>query len=295
VYYQPDFDIKSSKLLHYFHQLAQAVPEDTVYKISALTFLIFFLNIFALPAESAAADGRSFYVRAGGGIALSRNSQFSDLNCSSETPAALFGCSPGNDNRKIGAYGDWGNSAVLDLGVGYRWNEWLRSELSFAYRPGFAFEGTSNFNQISTDFRQTVAADMNSVSGLLIALIEPLPLMRCNPWPVEPIITAGIGMVRNSIDAMVYSFPSTTTITPDGQHFDFAWTVGAGFSYLLSANINIELLYRYVHLGEVKTDADTMIILQNSTHSVINDSIKIGETKADLNSNEVLLSVVWYF
>jgi len=266
-----------------------------VYKISALIFFIFFINILALTAVSAAADGRDFYVRAGGGIALSRDSQFSDSDCSSKTPAALFGCSLGNDDRKIGAYGDWGNSAVLDLGVGYRWNEWLRSELSFAYRPGFAFDGTSNFNQISTDFRQTVAADMNSLSGLVVALVEPLTLMRCKPWPVEPIMTAGIGLARNSIDSMVYTFPSTTTITPDGQHFDFSWTVGAGFSYLLSANINIELLYRYVHLGEVKTDADTMTILQNSTDSVINDSIKIAETKANLDSNEVVLSVVWYF
>ena len=226
---------------------------------------------------------------------MSRDSQFSDSNCSSEDPAALFGCARGNDNKKIGAYGDFGNSTVLDLGVGYRWNEWLRSELSIAYRPGFEFDGTSNFNQISTDFRQTVAADLNSLSGLLITLVEPLTLMGCKTWPLEPIITAGMGFARNSIDSMVYTFPSTTTITPSGRHFDFAWTVGAGLSYVLSANINVELLYRYVHLGEVRTDADTMTILQNSTQSVINDSITIAETKADLDSNEVLLSVVWYF
>ncbi len=257
-------------------------------------FVVLLSCFVCIPEVFAAAD-KTIYIRAGTGIALSEDTQFSDADCQSNSPAALFGCSMGNDGRAIGAYGDFGNSIVLDMSIGYFWNEWLRTELSFTYRPGFEFEGKSNFSQIDTDFAQTVEADLQSFSGMLVGVVKPLALFSLEKWTIEPILTAGLGFAHNSIDPMVYTFPSTTTTTPSGDHTDFAWTMGAGFAYALTDNIDVELLYRYSDLGEVRTDVDTITITRRSTNGIINNSIIVDETAADLEVNEILLSVVWYF
>lgn len=263
---------------------------------SIFSWLIVSLLSAAFPLVAAGAEpDASLYLRAGGGIALSQDTQFADTDCSSTSPAALFGCGQGNDGRAIGVYGDFSNSAVWEIGMGYRWSDWLRTEFSLAYRPGFELNGKSNFIQLSPDLSQEVAADVTSLSGLVVCLIKPLTLLGVQEWIVSPIVTAGAGFSHNRIDSMVFTFPETLTITPDGTYTDFSWTVGAGFSYALSATCNIELLYRYVDLGQVRTDEGIMTIVKRSTQTIVNNSIQLAETKADLESNEVMLSVVWYF
>ena len=94
---------------------------------------------------------------------------------------------------------------------------------------------------------------------------------------------------------MVYTFPETATITPDGSYTGFAWAVGAGFAYELGEDIELEIVYRHTDLGQVNTDIGTMKIVNHSMGEIINDSIIINGTKADLTVNEALLSIVWFF
>lgn len=261
----------------------------------SISVVIILLYFFIFVAESFAEADKSVYLRLSGGISLSQDTQFSDLDCNSSSPAAFFGFSPGNDGRTIGASGDFGNSLLPELSLGYRWNDWLRTELALAYRPGFAFEGESNFSQVNTDFTQIVEADLSSFSGMFVAFVNPLSWFGLDNWVVEPLLTAGAGFAHNSIDSMTYTFPTTETMTPSGDHTDFAWTVGAGIGYALTNNIDLELLYRYIDLGEVRTDVDTMTITRRPTNAVINNSIIINETTADLEVNEILVGIVWYF
>jgi opacity protein-like surface antigen len=254
-----------------------------------------FMSCFMSSAYSYASTENAHYLRGGVGVTFSQDTEFTDEDCRSNSPAALFGCSSGNDGNRIGAYGGFGDSELIEMGFGYLWNEWFQTELSLAYRPHFQFDGQSNFNQIDTDFRQTVTADVKNFSGMVVGVIKPLPLFHINDWFVEPLVMAGLGVAHNRIDRMVYTFPRTTTTTPNGNHSDFAWTVGAGFAYALSAGIDLELLYRYSELGKVYTDADTMEIVFTPTDTLLTDSIVINRTEAALNVNEIIVSVVWYF
>lgn len=267
----------------------------TVVKSCRVPAVFIALLCFTLATDSSATEDKSIYLRAGAGIALSKDASFSDVDCHSGSPAALFGCSNGNDGRATGAYGDFGNSVALDAGIGYLWNNWLRTEISFSYRPDFQFDGSSNFSQIETTFHQAVEADAESLSVMVVGVVRPLSLFGLKKWLVEPFVTAGMGVAHNRIDSMVYTFPKTATITPDGSHTGFAWSVGAGFAYELGKNTELELVYRYTDLGQVHTDIGTMEIVRRSTGEIINNSIIINATEADLAVNEVLLSIVWFF
>lgn len=262
---------------------------------SFLLSFIFFVCCLVFSDETIEAADKTGYLHLGAGVAFSADTVFSDPDCQSTSPAALFGCAIGNDGRATGAYGDFGNSGILDLGLGYHWNEWLRTELLLSYRPGFAFEGKSNFNQVSTSFAQTVESDVQSFSSMIVGIVRPLALFEVEKQKIEPFLFGGLGGAYNRIDSMRYTFPATATITPDGSHSGFAWTVGAGLSYGLTEKIELELAYRYSDLGKVTTDTGTMTILRRSTNSVINNSIVINETEADLEVNEVVLGVIWHF
>lgn len=259
-----------------------------------IVFVVVLLCLTLAPDSSAAEKG-SLYFRTGIGTSFSADTTFSDVDCHSVSPAALFGCIPGNDGRPIGAYGDFGKAVALDVGVGYRWNEWFRSEVFFSYRPDFRFDGLSNFAQLEPAVHQGVRADAESTSLMVAGIVRPTSLFGAGKWSLDPFVMAGMGMARNRIDSMVFTFPDTQTVTPNGSYSGFAWTVGGGFSYELGRNVELEIVYRYTDLGQVKTDVGTMNILNRSTGEIINDSITINGTKADLTVHEALLSIVWFF
>ncbi len=266
-----------------------------VSRISPVSIVIVFFSYFLFAAQSLAATDKTVYLRTGAGVSWSRDANFSDSDCQSSSPAAFFGCSNGNDGKAIGAYGDFGNSVVLDLGFGYLWNDWLRTELSFSYRPSLEFEGKSNFNQINPGFNQSVRADLKSFSGMLVGVVKPLALLGRKKWRIEPLIKAGLGVAHNSIDSMEYTFPLTATSTPGGDHTGFAWMTGAGFAYKLTDTVELELMYRYSDLGEVNTDVDTMKISRRANNSIINDSIVINKIQSELEVHEILINVIWFF
>lgn len=76
---------------------------------------------------------------------------------------------------------------------------------------------------------------------------------------LTPYVGAGIGVAHNVLSKHVL-----TTFNPDtgletterfagGDNFSFAWALMAGVGYQMSSNFTLDLGYRYVSLGDVKT------------------------------------------
>ncbi len=248
-----------------------------------------------IASNAIATEEKPYYLRLGVGASFSENTVFTDDDCSSTSPAAFYGCGNGNDGEQLGTYGDYGTSAIINLGVGYEWNSWLRTEASFSYRPSFEFSGESNFRGISTDFSQSAEAEIDNYSAMLVGVINPVAIFTENKWVIDPLLSVGAGFSHNRIESMTYLFPKTSTITPEGSNNSFSWSLGAGFGYELTERVSMELMYNYSDLGKVVKGSDTMTIVRRSDNSIINDSIVIGETEADLVAHEVLLSVLWKF
>ena len=228
-------------------------------------------------------------------MSFSDDAVFSDVDCMSTSSAALFGCIDGNDGRPIGAYGDFRTSGILDFAIGHQWHNGFRTEMVITYRPNFKFDGESNFIQLDPGVQQDVAAFMDNLSAMIVAEVRPLDLMGRTTVTVDPFVVAGVGIARNEIDAMMYIFPDTETITPDGSHTGFAWTVGCGIARKLANGVELSFAYRYVDLGTVQTGVDTMWIVDRESGDIINDSITIGGTKADLTVSEFVVSLCWHF
>ena len=95
-----------------------------------------------LPGSAAA---EAVYLRAGIGLTRPADTQFTDADCSSLVPAALYGCGLGGNGAPHRAVGDVGTVAGLELGLGYAVSSAVRLEALVAYRPRFTFDGRANF------------------------------------------------------------------------------------------------------------------------------------------------------
>ncbi len=243
----------------------------------------------ARPTAVRPADRPGVYGRLGIGIDWPESSRYRDNNCASTDPPALFGCVNGDDGRRLGAYGDFGETAVLDAALGYRVNSWLRAEALFSWRPDMDFIGQSNF--LGAGANQPVSTSVSSVAGFGVVYAD-LPRIGGS---VRPFLGAGLGVAHNRIRPMSYRFPglsaTASTTTPGGSSSELAYLLTAGFSVPLGDRLDLDLAYRYTDLGQVQTDSGQAAVVRAGGSR----SIAIGGTRADLRSHGLMLSLRYAF
>lgn len=233
-----------------------------VKKNICLCFLLMYFMLFSafLFPVSGFADG--WYVRGMLGYEWSRAANFSDNDCTSKNPPALFGCRNGNDGQQIGAYGDFGHFPVAEAAVGRKLLPWLRADLALAYRFNMEYEGNANF--LSAGPNQPVSAKADSVSGMVNLFVDLngfLPGKKL--WRFQPYVGGGAGLAYNRINQMTFMFPDNpgahkVSITPSGDRKDFAFMLAVGTGIVLTENLILDIAYRYFDLGHVGTSSGNM-------------------------------------
>ena len=139
-----------------------------------------------LPGLAVAQD---VYLRAGIDLSRPADTHFTDADCASLVPAALYGCGLGDDGAPLRSVGDVGTVAGVELGLGYAVAPAVRLEAILTYRPRFTFNGHSNF--LAPDREQSVSVDLSSLSGILAVYVD-LPRRGGAPArPVEPLRRRG--------------------------------------------------------------------------------------------------------
>ena len=199
-------------------------------------------------AEPSAAD---WYLRAGIGLDRAGKTVFADRDCSSASPAALYGCGTGGDVAPYRSVGHFGTRIPLELGLGYAVAPAARLEVLVEYRPAFGFRGRANF--LSPESRQSVAADLSSFAGMVAAYIDLPGAGVPKIGPFGPFVGAGVGVAHTRIGQTRMTFPATTTIVPGAGRTDLAWMVTAGVAAALGERVTVDLAWRYTDLGAVQT------------------------------------------
>ena len=101
----------------------------------------------------------------------------------------------------------------------------------------------------------------------------------------------GAGAARNKVGDVRFSFPglgaTASTVIPGGRETNFAWMAAAGVSLPVSSRLTLDVAYRYVDLGDVRTSAGPATITRTSGVRAID----IAPTYADLVTQGVSASV----
>ena len=244
-----------------------------------------------LMASGGAAAG-DFYLRAAIGVDRPAETAFTDRDCANKSPAALYGCGRGGDGAPLRAVGEFGTAAALELGFGYAATRALRLEVAAEYRPRLAFEGRANF--LEPGRRQSVAADLSSLSAMLAAYVDLPGLGVPRLGPFSPFVGAGVGAARTGIGETRMTFPRTTTIVPGAGRTGVAWMVTAGLSTALSERTTLDFAWRYTDLGEVRTGrGEGRVVWRDGSREPL--LLDLAATRAKLRSHGLRLSLRYAF
>jgi opacity protein-like surface antigen len=152
-------------------------------------------------------------------------------------------------------FGKSDNSAFFaGLGVGYRFNNWLRFDITSEYR-GSTSIGVNDivFNPwINQNQTNTYKGNLTSLVTLFNGYFD-LGTWNC----LTPYIGAGIGFTQNRISGLtdqgsVAGF-STLGYATNGSKTNLAWALMAGVGYEVNKNLTLELGYRYLNLGDAQS------------------------------------------
>ncbi len=191
------------------------------------------------------------YLRAGIGLDYSHDTAFTDVDCSSIAPAALYGCGTDGDGATYRSHGEFGTAISAEIGLGYATEGVARFEAVVEYRPNVPFVGRANF--LAPDRQQSVSAELSSLSGMLAGFLDLAARERPGAGPLTPFIGAGIGVAHARIGETTMTFPSTTTTVPGGSRVNLTWMATAGFAVALNERLSLDVAWRYTDLGEIRT------------------------------------------
>lgn len=184
---------------------------------------------------------------------------------------------------------------TFGAGIGYRFNNWLRFDVTGEYRGETEFHGFDTWTDAAGDPRFN---DYTAKKSEWLAMANAY--LDLGSWHgISPFVGAGIGAVnvkmRSFRDAgIAYGTPGdpttgfpTMAYAGDHDEWNFAWAVHAGLAFEVTEAFTVELAYRYLDMGDAQTDD---IIAFDGTNTVDNPM-----HFEDLTSHDVKLGVRYTF
>ncbi len=246
----------------------------------------------ATPTASAQPAATDSYLRAGFLLDQPDRTRFTDRDCASTSPAALYGCGTGIDGMPLGTWGEFGAAAGYELGFGYAVGTALRLEAVVMHRPRTLFEGQANFLQ--TRGMQEVSADVSALTAMLAAYVD-LPALGLPPLgPFAPFVGGGVGLSRLAIGETRMAFARTTTLVPGGHRLSPAWMPTAGVAMTLGPRVTLDVAWRHTHLGAVDSGRGTgRIVWRDGSRDPL--ELALAETTATLASHGFSVALRYAF
>jgi opacity protein-like surface antigen len=175
---------------------------------------------------------------------------------------------------------------LFGLGFGYKWNNWLRFDITGEYRGETGFHGMDIYTDGGPRFNNYTA---KKSEWLYLANIYA----DLGTWGgVTPFVGAGIGFARVGIhsfrDAGIDGFGAPTLAYAESDYkWNIAYAFHAGLAYQVTNNFTIELAYRYVYLGDGQSGD---IIAYDGTNNIRNPMIF-----RDIDSHDLKLGIRYQF
>ena len=146
---------------------------------------------------------------------------------------------------------DFDSSPLVGLGVGYQFNHWLRADVTGEYRGKSTFHGLEREVGAAPASVNEYSATKSEWVGLVNAYFD------LGTWyGITPFIGAGVGFSHTTIDNFtdVGIANAALAFAKDKSETDLAWALHAGLAYDVTPNFKMEFAYRYINLGDGKTD-----------------------------------------
>jgi opacity protein-like surface antigen len=192
---------------------------------------------------------------------------------------------------------NFNSAGIFGLGVGYKFNNWLRADVTGEYRGNSQFFGTDRITYVGGVGTDTYHATKNEWVVMANAYVD-----LGTWWCITPFIGAGIGGARVAINGFTdQSIALNGGVGPalpglaygdSVAKWNFAWAAHAGLAYKVTPNFTVELAYRYLDMGDGLTgdlrafDGTNAIYNPTTFKHITSHDLKLG-VRWDLTSPAV--------
>ena len=233
------------------------------------------------------------------GVALIRSRDTRFVDGADAGHAALYG---NRQHFDAGAF----DGLRFHLAAGVRLPYRLRAQLEFGPARALDWRGNTNYrdsggrqpSEASLDTRQLLLAGFRDFLGW-----EIVPNRRARPF-----LGAGLGITDYRLGGYVQRFPEPDdpqgplrrgpggeipfTALPGGSGRNFTWMLTAGIAIAVSASIRLDLSYRYIDAGEIRTDAGDIVIVRHREDGTRREiPVPINETSSDYRTHSLLAAL----
>ena len=160
------------------------------------------------------------------------------------------------NNRSQFIEEDMKDAFIVGVGAGYKFNEWIRTDVTLDYETGAKVTGKLYCTTVSTGCRphptltdnySQESAKIDAFSGLVNVYADLGEYGGLTPY-----VGAGAGVSYLRTSSVVSTSPAGAVYAGDGK-YNVAWALMAGVSYAVDANWTVDVGYRYVDLGSAQS------------------------------------------
>lgn len=247
------------------------------------------------PALPAAESAGNWYVRGDFGAASYATSRWTQ---------ALTGLQPG-DQLLSGAFTTKSirEGAFAGVGLGYELHPWIRADITAEYRASARLRGAFQETVLnpSTPFAFLGHTELAGSLQTMVAMANAYADL--GTWfGFTPYLGAGLGLARHElggVSGLGFASAGTTlshaasgapspvafSQTAKETRTNAAWSLMAGLSYSLSPNLKLDLGYRHLDLGDIRSGSIACLCRESSN----------GIKAKNVASNEIRLGIRWLF
>jgi opacity protein-like surface antigen len=184
---------------------------------------------------------------------------------------------------------DLGRSYIIGGGAGYRVTPQFRADITVSYRGNYGFNRTvSSANAVAPNATVTNKADRDALVSLISGYYDIVTYGGFTPYFV-----AGLGVSVNHygdtfLSSSGLAFSGPPSAISGHTRADLAWQLGTGISYSIAPQWSVELGYRYLDMGTIRT-GDTFILEGHSYPGLA------PVTKFDLQAHEIAIALRYAF
>lgn len=170
----------------------------------------------------------------------------------------------GNTKLNSGKSSDLKNSGYFGAGIGYRFDEHFRSDITLGFIPG------AKFSHEKTDGVEAKFGKVRTIAAMANIYYDITTVGAFTPY-----VTGGIGLAQNKIaETTVKDTKTNETYTAKAKSkINPAFQIGAGSSIYLGQGFNIDAGYRFLHAGKFES-AKTTLSNSKETFDPIKGTVK---------------------
>lgn len=183
--------------------------------------------------------------------------------------------------------GSFDSGPLFGAGLGYRFNEWFRMDLTGEYRGKVDFTALDHAMWVGEGGPVEWTNDHRAKKSEWLFLVNAY--LDLGTWKgLTPYVGAGLGASRNTISSYRDTNVSLGGVWHGSSNskWNLAWALHAGLGFEVTDQLTLDLAYRYVDLGDART---------GPIHHVWDDQVLTPVHFDRLTSHDVMLGMRWSF